>query len=412
MASINTNVAALTALRALTQTNSALETTQDHISTGLRVGAASDNAAYWSIATTMRSDSMALSVVQDSLGLGAATVDTAYAGVDAAIEIADKIKQKLVTARGEGVDRTKIQAEITELQGQLKGIADAAVVPGAENWLSTDSGASGYNATKSIVSSFTRVNGAVSIQTIGIDTSGIKLYDAQADAAGVVVTGTSTGTFAAAPGTFTISVGGSAAGSVDVTAGSTLDSIAADINALGIDGLTVAVDSASSQLTFANRTSGAVTFDAAFATATGLTEPTLAAPSATTNKGILDQEFDYYDGTAWQTFSVTDLDISGLSNSTTDVSVLETMIQGVDSQIGKLTEAATNLGSVTSRIDLQKDFAKSLIDTLEGGISQLVDADMNEESTRLQALQVKQQLGIQALSIANASSQSILRLFQ
>ena len=43
---------------------------------------------------------------------------------------------------------------------------------------------------------------------------------------------------------------------------------------------------------------------------------------------------------------------------------------------------------------------------------QLVDADMNQESTRLQALQVQQQLGIQALSIANSSSQSILRLFQ
>ncbi|HWK32228.1 MAG TPA: flagellin, partial [Hyphomicrobium sp.] len=62
--------------------------------------------------------------------------------------------------------------------------------------------------------------------------------------------------------------------------------------------------------------------------------------------------------------------------------------------------------------DLQKDFAKNLMDTLDTGIGQLVDADMNEESTRLQALQVKQQLGIQALSIANASSQSILRLFQ
>ena len=227
-----------------------------------------------------------------------------------------------------------------------------------------------------------------------------------------MVTGNSTGTFAASAGTFTISVGGTAAGSVDVTADSTLDSIAADINALGIDGLTVAVDSGSSQLTFANRTSGAVTFDAAFATTTGLTEPALAAPSATTNKGILDKEFDYYDGSSWQTFSVTDLDVSELTNSTTDLSILETMIQGVDAQIGQLTEAATNLGSVTSRIDLQKDFAKSLIDTLEGGISQLVDADMNEESTRLQALQVKQQLGIQALSIANASSQSILQLFQ
>jgi flagellin len=408
MSSINTNVAALTALRSLTQTNYSLEQTQERISTGLRVNTAADNAAYWSIATTMRSDSMALSVVQDSLGLGAATVDTAYAGVDAAIDIADKIKQKLVSARGEGVDREKIQAEITELQGQLTGIADAAVVPGAENWLSTDSSATAYNAIKSIVSSFTRVNGAVSIQTIGVDTSSIKLYDATAVQATDVVTDATTGTFAAADDTFDISVGGNVVGTITTTTGSTQQSIVDDINALGIDGLTAAVDGA--QITFANRNAAAVTFTD-LAAATGLTDPTLTAATET-GQGILDEEFDYFDGTAWQTFSATDLDISGLSNATEDVAILDIMIKAVDSQISALTEAATNLGSVKSRIDLQKDFAKSLIDTLEGGISQLVDADMNEESTRLQALQVKQQLGITALSIANGSSQSILQLFQ
>jgi flagellin len=52
------------------------------------------------------------------------------------------------------------------------------------------------------------------------------------------------------------------------------------------------------------------------------------------------------------------------------------------------------------------------MDAISRGVGQLVDADMNEESTRLQALQVKQQLGVQALSIANASSQSILQLFR
>jgi len=49
---------------------------------------------------------------------------------------------------------------------------------------------------------------------------------------------------------------------------------------------------------------------------------------------------------------------------------------------------------------------------IDRGVGALVDADMNEESTRLQALQVQQQLGIQALSIANQNSQSILSLFR
>ena len=72
MSSINTNVAAMTALQSLTQTNKMLTDTQSHISTGLRVAEASDNAAYWSIATTMKSDKASLSTVQDALGLGAA----------------------------------------------------------------------------------------------------------------------------------------------------------------------------------------------------------------------------------------------------------------------------------------------------------------------------------------------------
>ena len=76
------------------------------------------------------------------------------------------------------------------------------------------------------------------------------------------------------------------------------------------------------------------------------------------------------------------------------------------------TDAATGLGAAKSRIDLQKDFVSKLMDAVDTGVGQLVDADMNEESTRLQALQVRQQLGVQALSIANQSAQMILRLFQ
>ncbi|MGO8381428.1 flagellin, partial [Rhizobium ruizarguesonis] len=61
-----------------------------------RVDTASDNAAYWSIATTMRSDNKALSAVSDALGLGAANVDTAYTAMDNAIDVVDEIKSKLV----------------------------------------------------------------------------------------------------------------------------------------------------------------------------------------------------------------------------------------------------------------------------------------------------------------------------
>ena len=180
MSSINTNVSAMTALQSLNKTNAALEITQKRISTGLKVGSAEDNAAFWSIATTMRSDNSALSTVKDALGLGAATIDVAYTATNSAIDVAKEIKNKLVAARQPGVDRTKIQAEITELQNQLSSIASSASFSG-QNWLSTDSSPLGYNATKSIVASFTRNSaGAISIGTISVNTAGIKLFDAGA----------------------------------------------------------------------------------------------------------------------------------------------------------------------------------------------------------------------------------------
>ena len=74
--------------------------------------------------------------------------------------------------------------------------------------------------------------------------------------------------------------------------------------------------------------------------------------------------------------------------------------------------AAANLGAAKSRINIQTNFVSNLMDSIDRGVGQLVDADMTEESTRLQALQTQQQLGIQALSMANASSSSILSLFR
>ena len=307
MTSIMTNVSAMTALQSLNMTNKNLSQTQSRISTGFRVNSAEDNAAYWSIATTMRSDRGALSTIKDALGLGAATLDVAYTGMNSAIDVTKEIKNKLVAARQPGIDRTKVQSEITELQNQLVSIAGSSVFSG-ENWLSVDSGATGYNGTKSMIASFSRSGGSVSIGTISIDVDGIKLFDAN-DQSGI------------------------------------LDTI-----------------------------------------------------DTTTNGGV-----DY---------SVSNLDISSLTDTDNDLADLEQMIGYVDSSIGAMTSAASSVGAIKQRTTLQSDFVNSLMLAIDRGIGALVDADMNEESTRLQALQVQQQLGIQALSIANQNSQSILSLFR
>ena len=78
----------------------------------------------------------------------------------------------------------------------------------------------------------------------------------------------------------------------------------------------------------------------------------------------------------------------------------------------KLVFAPGLLGATNSRLEMQTDFVADLRDVIDTGVGRLVDADMNEESTRLKALQTQQQLGIQALSIANTNSENVLSLFQ
>ncbi|MGD9806651.1 MAG: flagellin [Hyphomicrobiaceae bacterium] len=346
MSSINTNFAALTALESLNRTNKSMLETQSRIATGYRVANAEDNAAYWSMATTMRSDNKALSTVSDALGLGAATIDVAYTAMNSAIDVVTELKAQLVSARQPGVDKAKVQTWIDELQNQLRTIAGSASVAG-ENWLSVDTQGSSYQATESIVSSFARsagVNGEqVSVGTLSIDVASSFLFNANTDGAGGVADS-----------------GGATADGLGILGSARLTRAAADT-----DGVKRGSIDAAGTIVIAN-------FD-------------------TSNSTVAPAEID-------------------ITNASVDD--LDDYIQAVDSALSEMTAGAANLGAAKKRIDIQKDFVSNLMSALDRGVSSLVDADMNAESTKLQALQVQQQLGIQALSIANSSSQNILSLFR
>ena len=75
-------------------------------------------------------------------------------------------------------------------------------------------------------------------------------------------------------------------------------------------------------------------------------------------------------------------------------------------------DGAATLGASAARLSEQNEYIGKLTDAMKTGIGTLVDADMEEASAKLQALQVQQQLGIQSLSIANQAPQSILSLFR
>ncbi|WP_374764541.1 flagellin [Yunchengibacter salinarum] len=97
-------------------------------------------------------------------------------------------------------------------------------------------------------------------------------------------------------------------------------------------------------------------------------------------------------------------DISTSANAATQVTNLENSISNVNS-------ALSSLGSFSQRVELQQEFSTRLSDSIETGIGNLVDADLAKESANLQALQTKQQLGLQALGIANQAPQTVLGLF-
>src|SRR5690606_3338772 len=83
-----------------------------------------------------------------------------------------------------------------------------------------------------------------------------------------------------------------------------------------------------------------------------------------------------------------------------------------ETRMAELNSNPATLGSQSKALDIQKSFLSTLPDTVERGVSSLVDADLAKESAKLQSLQIKQQLGAQALSIANTAPQVLLSLFR
>jgi flagellin len=159
-----TNAGAISAVEILRSIGSTRLATQQQLATGLRVDTAQDNTAYWSIATTMRSDNKALSAAEDSLNLGTAAVGIAYTGMTNAIYVTQQIKDKLISAREAGVNKNKINSELTELRDELYSIVDSAQFNGV-NWL--DRKSSDDDKDKEVVGSFGRdADGNVSVKIL------------------------------------------------------------------------------------------------------------------------------------------------------------------------------------------------------------------------------------------------------
>lgn len=565
MTSILTNLGAIAALQTLRSVAADLTVSQQQAASGLRVSVAADNAAYWSISTTMRSDNMAISAVSDALGLGAAKLDTAYAGTSAIVDVLGEFKAKLVAAKEQGVDRAKVQEELSQLNAQAESIVESASFSG-ENLLKTKSTLPLLEEgpmTTSVVSSFVRdANSNVQVKTMDIDLKhssmlnegggGIlqKQIHSVGDIGGFRGTGVNsiahqgherhkfTGgvTFGAGDTiTFDINVDsgthttgtdytltidkalvdaalGTTDGNVTNTAqlravlqraftdngvpatayeslfsgtGSTTHFEIGSLETSGHPGSSITISNVGSSFAggFAMGIEDAPDAnhdnmypEASISFTTGFTVSPLAevyfdvqvGPGALTtytiNRGVVDAALgtvDGYIGSAADlatvisqasigsnlmavasgdtiTFSADqtvypeagnraarvyvgnvqsnppyapDFDLAEV-DITQNVRTIDQYLRGIDHMEKLAISSASRLGALQTRIEMQAEFAERLSDSIDSGVGRLVDADMNEVSTRLKALQTQQQIATQSLSIANNNSETLMQLFR
>ncbi len=125
MSYLLTNASALTALQNLTNTQNSLATTQQQLSSGLKVANASDNSSYWSISQTMSSDNGALGSVNSSLAVNASLVSTNTSALNQAITVVNNIKNELVSAQASGADLDSIGNSIAASQATLTTIVSS-----------------------------------------------------------------------------------------------------------------------------------------------------------------------------------------------------------------------------------------------------------------------------------------------
>ena len=456
MTSLLTNSAALTALTTLKSIGAQIDSTTNRVSTGQRVSSAADNAAYWSIATTLRTDNGSLSAVKDSLGLGSTAVDTAYTGLNNVLSKLQDMRQKLQTALQPGVDRSKVQTEISAIQSQMRTAADSSVASG-QNWLSVNSSTTNiaYKATQSVIAGFSRdASGAITFSSVDVDVTAIKLYDVNSSsvtsaATAAQVTGETslTGTAGFGSGTGTADFSGTNEVSIKLTLAGGNDTIVlnkASITSAAQDNskvtteefLTALNNQIGASATLAGEvvasldTQGRLTFttvDKGVAATLKVENVTASTGNAligvgfgtlttterngsgtdaatTTARGILDT-------VGASTYSVNSINISGLVGTSGDTT-LKAIITDVDRAIAKVTDAGTKLGAGKTQIAGQMTFVDTLMKANDRSIGILVDADVEEESTKLKALQTQQQLAVQSLSIANSASTNVLALFR
>ena len=401
MLSVNTNYSAMVALQNLNFTNNELEGVQNKISTGLKISSARDNGAIYAIAEGQRSRVSSVAVVKDGIDRANSTIDVALAAGKSIGEILQKLKSKAVAAQADDLtadQRDALQADFASMRAQIDTIANSAQFNGANL-------ASGNFNLNVLISD---LGGSVAATTDGVQSvalasplSGSALVIAPA--AGDLADGDLISfdlTDSTNLSTFSIEV--------ELTPNMTIDQYVEAVNASSGGKISASYDDVLGQFTYLINDTN---FDDLVIGTSGVDASTLGAGVATavvssagTNTMVVNGTDLTLGSAMFSTFATLDISTSAASATTAS--------NALEQAITDLNVTLASLGSQATALDAQQDFLTKLSDEIENGIGNLVDADLAKESAKLQSLQIKQQLGAQALSIANQAPQVILSLFQ
>ncbi len=403
MLSVNTNYSAMIALQNLNFTNSELEGVQNKISTGLKIASARDNGAIYAIAEGQRSRVSSVAAVKDGIDRANSTLDVALAAGKSIGDILQKLKAKAVAAQADDLtadQRAALQADFASMRSQIDVIANSAQFNGANlavgnfnlNVLISDLGGSVAATTAGVQSA--ALASPLSGSALVIDVSGTGGDVADGDLIQFSLTDSVN------TGTFTIQV--------ELTAGMTIDEYVEAVNAQSGGKVSASYDDVAGQFTYlindTNFDDLAITSSGVDGTNLGAGVATATVSSAGSNVFVVNGTDMSLSSAMFSTFATVDIAVSAAS-ATTAANALEQAITD-------LNVTLAGLGSQATALDAQQTFLAKLSDEIENGIGNLVDADLAKESAKLQSLQIKQQLGAQALSIANQAPQVILSLFR
>ncbi|PIE12015.1 MAG: flagellin [Rhodobacterales bacterium] len=410
MSSILTNNGAMVALQTLKGINASMAKTQSEISTGKSVASAKDNAAVWAISKVMESDVKGFEGISDSLALGESTVAVGRNAAEGITDLLKEVKGKIVSAQEENVDRAKLQTDIEALTDQIKSVVGSAQF----NGLNLVNGSS--ENPVSVLSSLDRSADGVKASSIDVATADMRSelvsgYTAVAETNMIASDGStavtqSLGDFLFADATGAGASGGTAISKDDLNAGAQAAGLlAGDTVSLQLEGKDVSYTIAEGDA-LANVISGL----SAAATDAGIS----SAITIVAGGGGDDIEIS---SLATEQVTVKSDAVRGDMGKLSAIDVVSdegasAALEAIEGMIQSSIDTAASFGSAEKRIEIQSDFVGKLTDSLKSGIGSMVDANMEETSARLQALQVQQQLGTQSLSIANQAPQALLSLFR